>query len=85
MRASGARRARNARVTCLFENQIAATSGFPRPTGVTFRDMSSQEIHCCGLTVSGGFTPDTRGRHGRIPTEAADAGSFEKIAPCGAR
>jgi NADPH-dependent 2,4-dienoyl-CoA reductase/sulfur reductase-like enzyme len=51
--------AREAGMTCLFESQIVATSGYKRVDSIAVRDRSgrSTKIDCSGVAVSGGFTP----------------------------
>jgi sarcosine oxidase, subunit alpha len=45
-------------ITCHFETQIEATSGYKRLSGITLRDREGRhKIACNGLAVSGGFTP----------------------------
>jgi len=75
-----AARAREVGMTCLFESQIAATSGYRRLTGITVRDRGgrSQKIRCSGLAVSGGFTPliHLASHRGVKPTYDARSGIF---------
>jgi sarcosine oxidase subunit alpha len=50
---------RGAGITCLFDSQITATTGYRRLSGITVHDESGRRrrIPCNGLAVSGGFTP----------------------------
>jgi sarcosine oxidase subunit alpha len=72
--------ARNAGITCLFENQISATSGYRRLTGITVQDKDghSRRISCNGLAVSGGFTPliHLASHRGVKPTYDAQRGAL---------
>jgi len=71
---------RSAGITCLFESQITATSGYRRLTGITLRgaDGATRKIVCDGLAVSGGFTPliHLASHRGVKPTYDARLGIF---------